>query len=227
MSESGNDDTSTDDVIEPDDVTGPDEVIEPDDVTGPSDSGLGDHVDGEFGIDELARRAVDVVLTILDKASKLAGAVLIFAGVACIGGFLLGVLALSGGARIAWIVLGGAAALWAIGSVVAAMFRLRAVRSGSDLLVEEVSSLISGDTASERTVIETVESTEGNDDGIVAVSRQFFSLRDTVSEHRSNFRQLSLALASITTLPGAMALATVIGFAFAAISLVFLLILIF
>ena len=224
MSESGNDDTSTDDVIEPDDVTGPDEVIEPDDVTGPSDSGLGDHVDGEFGIDELARRAVDVVLTILDKASKLAGAVLIFAGVACIGGFLLGVLALSGGARI---VLGGAAALWAIGSVVAAMFRLRAVRSGSDLLVEEVSSLISGDTASERTVIETVESTEGNDDGIVAVSRQFFSLRDTVSEHRSNFRQLSLALASITTLPGAMALATVIGFAFAAISLVFLLILIF
>jgi hypothetical protein len=108
------------------------------------------------------------------------------------------------------------------------MFRLGAVRRGSALLVDEVRSLMGGDAESERTVIETVESTEGADDaGVVHLSRQFFSLRDVVTGHRTDFRALSMALASITTLPGAMALATVIGFGFAFLSVIFGLILVF
>ncbi len=215
------DETNDDDSIRPDDVLQPDSVT----AGSGSDKNLGDD---EFGLDDLAERAVEVVLGLLRRASALAGGVLIFAIVACVLGYVLGIAALDGGLRTFWIIVGGIAAIWAIGSVVAAMFRLRAVRKGSDTLVEEVKSLIGGDHDSEQTVIETVESTEGSDDdGIVHLSRQFFSLRDVVKDHRSNFRQLSMALASITTLPGAMALATVIGFGFAFLSVIYALILIF
>lgn len=201
-----------------------DSTIRPDAVTGSTDV----PGDGDGGLDDIARRAVDVVLTLLRRASALAGGVLIFALIACLGGYVIGIAALGGGLRTAWIVLGGLAAMWAIGSVLAAMFRLRAVRRGSDLLVDEVRSLIGGDVESERTVIETVESTEGADEaGVVHLSRQFFSMRDVVTETRGDFRALSLALASITTLPAAMALATLIGFGFAFLSVIFGSILIF
>lgn len=203
-----------------DEVIEPDVAIEPDSVSGPAD-------DDGFGLDDLAERAVDVVLGLIRRANALAGGVLIFAVVSCVTGYLLGIAALGGGLRTFWIVAGGAVALWAIGSVIASMLRLRAVRTGSDMMVDEVRSLIGGDVRSERTVIETVESTQGaDDDGIVQMSRQFFSLRDVVKEHRSNFTQLSMALASITTLPAAMALATVIGFVFAGLSLIFALVLV-
>ena len=208
------------------DSTHPDDVIQPDSVT--ARSGRRPSDDGAFGLDDLAERAVEALLGLLRRVNALAGAVLIFAVVACVLGYLLGIAALDGGLRTFWIIIGGIAALWAIGSVVAAMFRLRAVRQGSDLMVGEVRTLISGDHHSERTVVETVEATEGSDDdGIASMSRQFVSLRDVVNGHQSDFRQLSMALASITTLPGAMALAIVIGFGFAGLSVIFALVLIF
>ena len=197
------------------------DAIRPDEVSGPGP-------DDDEQIDDMARRAVAVVLTLIRRANALAGGVLIFALIFCVGGYAIGIAALGGGLRTLWIVVGGAAALWAIGSVLASMFRLRLVRTGSDLLVDEVRTLIGGDIDSERTVIETVESTEGADgEGIVHLSRQFFSLRDVVTGHRTDFRALSMALASITTLPAAMALATVIGVGFAFLSVIFGLILIF
>lgn len=187
-----------------------------------------DGSDGASGPDELAERAVDMVLMFLRRVNALVGGVLIFAVIACLGGYLLGIAALGGGARTFWIIAGGVAATWAIGSLGAAMFRLHAVRKGSDLMVEEFRALLGGDDRSQRTVIETVEATKGSDgDGIVSVSRQFFPLRTVVMDRRSDFTQLSLALASITTLPGALALAAVIGFGFTCLSLLFALVLIF
>lgn len=204
-----------------DDDARDDEAITPDDVSGAGRV-------GPAGLDDMARRAVDVLLSLLRRANTLAGGVLIFASITCIGGYVIGIAALGGGLRTLWIVVGGAAALWALGSVMAAMFRLRAVRRGSDVLVQEVRSLIGGDVDSERTVIETIESTETADDAsVVHLSRQFFSMRDVVSGRRSDFRALSMALASITTLPAAVALATIIGFGFAFASVIFGLILIF
>ncbi|MEP1125546.1 MAG: hypothetical protein ABJH68_16815 [Ilumatobacter sp.] len=203
----------------------PDDVIRPDGATAGGTSGRHARSTGRGaaapGPDDIAERAVDVLLGLLGRASALARGVLVFAVLACVTGYVLGIAALGGGLRTLWIVVGGAAAIWAIGSVVLAMWRLRVVRTGSAMLVDEVRSLI-GDRDSERTVIETVEATEGSDgDGIVALSRQFFSLRGVVDDHRSNFAQLSKALASITTLPAAMALATVIGFGFAGLSVIF------
>ena len=124
--------------------------------------------------------------------------------------------------------LGGIGVVFGVGSVLLAMWRLSMVRRGSDALVEEIRRFVSGDDEAERTVLETVEVTEqSGDESIVQVSRQFFSMRDGVAQHRANFTALSMALRSLTTFPGLMALAVVIGFGFALVSLVFLLILIF
>lgn len=208
---------------------GADNAIRPDSVTeGASESALDGNRDVRSPLDQLAQRAVDVVLDLLRRANALAGGVLMFAIVSCVVGYLLGIAALDGGARIFWIIVGGLGAAWAIGSVLIGMWRLRMVRQGSDAMVDEVRTLIRGDRKSERTVVETVESTEGeNRAGVVHLSRQFFSLRNMVGDHTSNFTQLTLALTSITTFPGLMALATLIGVAFGGLSLIFLLILIF
>ncbi|MFT6290825.1 MAG: hypothetical protein ACJAR2_001416 [Ilumatobacter sp.] len=202
-----------------------DDVIQPDAVSGPSS---GSETDGKFGPEDLAETAVGLVLGLLRRANALAGGVLIFAVVACVGGYLLGIAALSGGVRSFWIIVGGILAVWAIGSVLISMWRLHAVRKGSDLLVDEVLSFLSRDSESERTIIDTVEFTQGSDDdGIVTVTRQFSGLRAAVKNHTADFAQLSMAMSSITTFPGVMALATLIGLGFAGLSLIFGLILIF
>ncbi len=182
--------------------------------------------DTNFGLDDLdrlAQRAVDAVLMLVRRASALAGGVLILAIVFGIGGFLLGIAALDGGIETVWIALGAVFALVAIVSVGTAMLRLRSVRKGTDTLVSEVRSLIGGNKQSQRTVIETVESTDrAEGDGVVALSRQFFSLKSEVGDRIGQFKSLGLALTAITSFPGLVALATVITFVFAGLSIIFL-----
>jgi hypothetical protein len=197
-----------------------DDAISPDSIDGPDDD--------RSPLDELAERAVDVLLGLLRRANALAGGVLIFAFVASVGSYLLGIAALDGGARTAWIFLGGVGVIAGIGSVLVAMWRLSMVRRGSDALVDEIRRFIGGDDDAQRTVLETVEVTEvSGDESIVQVSRQFFSMRDGVDQRRSDLTELSMALRSLTTFPGLMALAVVTGFSFALVSPIFVLILIF
>jgi len=184
--------------------------------------------DDPFGLDELARRAVEVMFGLLGRAQSLARAVLIFAVVACCGAWLLGVAALDGTGRFVWIAIGSFFAFVAIAAVGLATFRLAIVRRGGDALVGEVRTLIGNDESSERTVIETVESAEGaGGDGVVNMSKQFFSLRDEVTGHATQFAALPLAVSSITTFPGLVALATVISMGMLGLGAIFALILIF
>jgi hypothetical protein len=197
-----------------------DDAIFPDSIDGPDDD--------RSQLDELAERAVDVLLGLLRRANALAGGVLIFAFFACLGSFFLGLAALDDGARSAWLLLGGVGVIAGIGSVLLAMWRLWMVRRGSDALTGEIRRFIGRDGAAERTVLETVEVSEVSaDESIVQVSRQFSSMRDGVDQQETSFPELSMALRSLTTLPGLMALAVVSGFAFAMVSPIFLLILIF
>jgi hypothetical protein len=197
-----------------------DDAIFPDSIDGPDDD--------RSQLDELAERAVDVLLGLLRRANALAGGVLIFAFFACLGSFFLGLAALDDGARSAWLLLGGVGVIAGIGSVLLAMWRLWMVRRGSDALTGEIRRFIGRDGAAERTVLETVEVSEvSGDESIVQVSRQFSSMRDGVDQQETSFPELSMALRSLTTLPGLMALAVVSGFAFAMVSPIFLLILIF
>lgn len=179
-------------------------------------------------IDQLAVRTVDAVLGLLRRANRLATGVLVVSGGMCVLGYVLGLAALDGGARTAWMILGGVSALAAIGTVVLAMWRLSVVARSSISLTEEVRSLIGGDPRSERAVIETVQVTEESGDvGVVQVSRQFFSLRSLVDGGSRLYPTLSMALGAITGFPLSMLLAVFIGLGFLTVSLIFILMLIF
>lgn len=179
-----------------------------------------------FGLDDLdrlAQRAVDAVLGLIRRASALASGVLFLAIVFGVGGFFLGLAALDGGIESVWIVLGFVFAFIAIASVTTAIRRLRSVRKGADTLVTEVRALIAGNAQTQRTVIETVESSDAaGDDGVVAVSRQFFSLKNEVGDRTGQFTSLRMALNAITSFPLLIALATLITLVFAGLSVIFL-----
>ena len=104
-----------------------------------------------------------------------------------------------------------------------ASFRLYAVARLGSSLVSEVKQLVAGDPRSERVVIDTVEASDGaQGQSAVVMSRQFFSMNDTVGR-AGQFGALAIALRSVTTLPLLMLLATVITISFACLSLLFLL----
>ena len=177
---------------------------------------------------ELAQRAVDSFLTLVHRGTRLAAGTLAIVVLICVGGFALGLAALDGGVRTAWILLGGVGVVVAVGSVLLAMFRLWAITTVSVALVNEVQALISNDPVSERVVIETVESSDGvQDQSAVVMSRQFFAMSDSVGARAGQFVALSAALKSITSFPLLILLATAITIGFAGMSVLFLLGLIF
>ncbi len=178
---------------------------------------------GDSRIQDLATRAVDSLLTLVRRGTRLAVGTLLFVGVICVGGFALGIAALSDGIETVWIIFGGFAAFLAIGSVVLAMFRLWAITKMSSELVLEVERLITGDSRSERVVVETVEASDDvQDQSALVMSRQFFTMSNTVGT-TGQFGALALALRSVTTFPLLILLATVITIGFAGLSLLFLL----
>lgn len=182
-----------------------------------------DHRFGLDDLDALAQRAVDAVMTLVRRGIALAGGVLILAVVFGIGGFLLGLAALSGGIQSVWVVLGGFFAIVAIGSVAVAILRLRTVRTDADGLVDEVRQLIGGNKQSQRTVIETVDSADNSQgDGVIVLSRQFFSMKNEIGDRVDQFRSLTSALTAVTSFPGLVALSTVVTFMFAGLSVIFL-----
>lgn len=173
--------------------------------------------------DRLAQRAVDAVLALVRKAATLAHGVLIITTICAIGGFLLGVAALSDGIETVWIVVGGFFAALALGAAFTAVRRLRAVRRVAGALFDEVRSLISGDTRTERTVIETVESADGAEhDGLVVMSQQFSSMQHAIGDRVDQFRNLRIALTAVTSFPGLVAVAIVVSFVFAGLAVLFL-----
>ncbi|MCH9838983.1 hypothetical protein K0U83_25200 [bacterium] len=197
-----------------------DDAISPDSINGPDDN--------RQPLDQLTDRAVDGLLGLLRRANALAGGVLIFVFVTSVGSFLLGLAALDDGARSAWLLLGTIGIAAGIGSALLAIWRLLKVRRKSDKLTGELRRFIGADGDAERTVIDAVEATEVSaDESIVAVSRQFSSMRDGVDQQELNLPELSMALRSLTTFPGLMALAVVTGFAFALVSPIFVLVLLF
>ncbi len=178
---------------------------------------------GDRRLHDLAQRAVDSLLTLVDRGTRLAFGTLAIVVVVCAGGFALGIAALSDGIETVWIIFGGFVALVAIGSVGLAMFRLWVITRLGTALVTDVERLIAGDPRSERVVIETVEASDGvQDQSAVVMSRQFFTMSDTVGK-AGQFTALAVALKSVTTFPLLILLATVITIGFAGLGLLFLL----
>lgn len=183
-----------------------------------TDSGAGEG----RNIDALAQRVVDSFMTLVRRGTALAGGALAIVSFICVSGFLLGVAALSDELRIIWIIIGGAFAALGIGAVVVAIIRLLSVKRHAVALVREVHDLIAGDARSERVVIETLDSSdEVQGQSAVVMSRQFFSMQNSVEGRTDKFEALSSALRAITSFPLLMLLAVVISISFAGFALIF------
>ena len=172
---------------------------------------------------DLATQAVDSLLTLVHRGTRLAFGTMLIVIVVCLGCFALGIAALSDGIETVWIIFGGFAAFVAIGSVGLAMFRLWAITKLGTALITDVERLIAGDPRSERVVIDTIEASDGvQDQSAVVMSRQFFTMSDTVGT-AGQFTALAVALKSVTTFPLLILLATVITIGMAGLSPLFLL----
>jgi hypothetical protein len=173
-------------------------------------------------LEDLAERAVDAFMTLVRRGTALAVGTFAIVVFVCVGAFALGVAALDDGMEVVWIVLGGFGAFVAIGSVALAMFRLWAIKQLSTQLVEEVYALVSSDARSERVVIETVESSDGvQDQSAVVMSRQFFTMQDSMVGKAGQFVALTAALRAVTSYPLLMVLAAALTFGYAILGMLF------
>ena len=176
----------------------------------------------------LAQRAVSMFMTLVRRGTALAGGVLAVVSVICIGGYALGVAALTDQGRVLWILLGGAFVVIGIGAVLLAITRLWLVKRSAFLLADEFQRLLEGDAREERVVIDTIEASEQvQDQSAVVMSRQFFTLRDSIDGRATQFVALAYALRAMTSFPFLMLIATVVTLGFAGFGLIFLAILIF
>ncbi len=176
----------------------------------------------------LAQRAVEMFLTLVRRGTRLAVGTLAVVSVICLGSFALGLAALSADSRTAWIVIGGAFVVVGIGSIALAIFRLWLVKRSATELVTEVKQLLVGDSQTERVVIETIEASERvQDQSAVVMSRQFFTLRDSIDGRTTQFFALAYALRAMTTFPFLMLVATTVTIVFSTLAVIFTGILIF
>ena len=98
--------------------------------------------------------------------------------------------------------LGGAFVVIGVGAVVLAIFRLWLVKRSATELVVEFQQLLAGDRTTERVVIDTIEASEKvQDQSAVVMSRQFFTLRDSIDGRAAQFVALAYALRAMTTFP--------------------------
>jgi len=183
---------------------------------------------GDATPQSLAQRAVDMFLTLVRRGTALAVGTLAVVSFICVGSFVLGLAALSADNRNAWIAIGGIFVVVGIGAVALAIFRLWLVKRSATELVVEVQQLLVGDRKTERVVIDTIEASEKvQDQSAVVMSRQFFTLRDSIDGRGAQFIALAYALRAMTTFPFLMLVATTVTVVFATLAVIFTGILIF
>ncbi|MFP5489551.1 MAG: hypothetical protein ACLGHQ_14760 [Acidimicrobiia bacterium] len=176
-------------------------------------------------IDEVVRRAVDSITTIAGRAAAFATRILLVTTTVCVGGFLLGIAALTGGIETVWIVLGIVFASIAIGAAFIARWRVGAVRRHVPELVDEVRTLMTDGRDSTRTVIETfaVDPDDADRGSAIVLSRQMYGFRGAVGSGATKATRLAAAVAALTTFPVLVLLAIAITTVFAFSGAVFLL----
>ena len=180
-------------------------------------------------VDQIVRRAVDTITTIAGKAAAFSTRILLGTTIVCVGGFLLGVAALSGGIETVWIVLGVVFGSLAIGGALVARWRVGAVRRHVPELVEEVRSLMTDGRDSTRTVIETF-AVDPDGDGVegpargsaIVLSRQMHGFRSAVGAGLERTARLSAAVTALTTFPFLVLMAVAIAMVFGFLGFVFL-----
>ena len=181
-------------------------------------------------IDELVRRTVDGVTMIAGRAAAFSTRLLLGVTVVCVGGFLLGVRALSGGIQSVWIVLAFVFGSIAIGGAFLARWRVGSVRRHVPELADEVRTLIAEGKGTGRTVVETfVVDTDGDGsaDGLsgsnaIVLSRQMNGFRNVVDSGLESTARLTAATTALTSFPLLVLQAILISFVFVFLGFIFL-----
>lgn len=178
-------------------------------------------------LEDLVQRTVDTVTMIAAKATRFAGRLFVVVAIVCVGGFLLGLAALSGGIEKVWIVLGVVFGAIAIGGPLVAMWRIGSVKRHVPELVDEVRSLISQGRETGQTVIETFDADDpdrpGEGRSAIVLTRQVYGLRGVVGSGMEGMTRLTAAVTALTSFPGLVLSAIGITIVFGFLSLVFLL----
>jgi hypothetical protein len=181
-------------------------------------------------IDELVRRTVATVTMIADKATAFATKLFLGAAVVCVGGFLLGVAALSGGIEQVWIVLGIVFGTIAVGGALLARWRVGSVRRHATELADEVRTLITEGRVGTRTVIDTFV-VDGDGDGesdvatggsAIMMSRQMHGFKNLAGSGLESSARLTAAVTALTSFPGLVLGAIAISLVFAFLGVIFL-----
>lgn len=181
-------------------------------------------------IDDLVRRTVATVTMIADKATRFATRLFIGAAVVCIGGFLLGVAALSGGIEKVWIVLGIVFGAIAVGGALVARWRVGSVRRHVPELADEVRTLIAEGRDGTRTVIDTfVVDADGDGErdpfdggSAIVLSRQMYGFKNVVGSGLESSARLTAAVTALTSFPGLVLGAIAISLVFGFLGVIFL-----
>jgi hypothetical protein len=180
-------------------------------------------------VDGIVRRAVDTITMLAGRAAAFSTRILLATTVVCVGGFLLGVSALSGGIETVWIVLGIVFGSIAIGSALVARWRVGAVRRHAHELVDEVRTLVTEDRDATRTVIETF-AVDPDGDGqpgaaggsAIVLSRQMHGFRGVVAGGLEQTPRLSAAITALTTFPILVLIAILISTVFGFLGFIFM-----
>lgn len=159
-------------------------------------------------LDELAQRAVAGVSLLAARAARLAGGVALGVGGVGVVVYLLGLAALEGGARSAWLVVGAALVAIAAGAPLLARWRLSSVRRNATALVGDVRTLVERNTDARRVVIDAVEHQDqhGPSSPATFVRSQRFTSLHQLAGTANDLRTLPSALLAVTTFPGLLAI---------------------
>lgn len=173
--------------------------------------------------DDIARHAARTISLIAAKAAGFATRLFVATTVVCVGGFLLGVAALSDGIESVWIVLATVFGSIAIGSAFTALWRAGSVRRNAPQLVDEVRRLATEGRDTTRTVIETFAVDGDDPDGsAIVLSRQMSGFRGLAGSDLRSTPRMSAAVRALTTFPALVLGAAAISCVFAASSFLFL-----
>jgi hypothetical protein len=171
----------------------------------------------------LVDRAVATITRLAHKVTRAATLVLLAAIVICVGSFLLGMEALSGGIETVWIVLAFFFGAIAIGCALVARLRIGRVRRHIPAIASDIRSLVADGRSDVITIV--VQDEDLAKGGPLELSRGMSgmdSMRRVSSQGLANSANFADAIRAITTFPWLAIVTILITAVFAFLGFIFL-----
>ena len=175
-------------------------------------------------VDVLARRMVGAFEQLARRGMTLAVGLAVMTAIVSLGAFAMGLAALEGSTRSAWLVIGGVMAVVTIGAPLLVAWRLGRIRSSATGLVDDVRTLLTRNPEAERIVIDTVEVEEGQgvtaSPAVIGRTTQFSQFQRVVLS-TDNLRTLPMAVRAVTTFPALLGVSVLFTLVFAILGFLF------